>query len=111
MWSARVKRVANQLSDDPNARDLKAPEDEAASLLEALDARIRAIVAEELEKRSPDNDQWLTIKQVKGLTGLSEWTIRQLIAEGKLPVFQPNPGKPPLRIMRGNLRLCLEGKS
>jgi excisionase family DNA binding protein len=41
-------------------------------------------------------------------TGLSEWHIRQKIREGKLRAYQPNPGKPPVRIRRSDLRKLLE---
>lgn len=77
-------------------------DDEKDPLLEALDARIRAIVVEELEKRAPPDDEWLTVGQAMKMTNISEWTIRQLARQGKIMVYQ-NPGRRPLRINRRSL--------
>ena len=42
------------------------------------------------------------------LTSLGKWHVRQLarklLAEGSPDVYQPNPGRPPLRLRRSALR-------
>jgi hypothetical protein len=74
-------------------------------LLAALDERMRAIAR---EKRGADGDEWLSVKQACEVTSLGAWHARQLarklLAEGSPDVYQPNPGRPPLRIRRSALR-------
>jgi hypothetical protein len=74
-------------------------------LLAALDERMRAIAR---ETRGADDDEWLSVKQAAELTSLGQWHIRQLarklLAENSPDVYQPNPGRPPLRLRRSALR-------
>jgi hypothetical protein len=74
-------------------------------VLAALDERIRRIVREEA---GGAEDGWLTVKQAAELTSLSVWHVRQfarkLLAEGNPDVYQPSPGRPPLRLRRSALR-------
>jgi len=74
-------------------------------VLAALDERMRAIAR---ETRGADGDEWLSVKQAAELTSLGQWHIRQLarklLAEGSPDVYQPNPGRPPVRLRRSALR-------
>ena len=74
-------------------------------VLAALDARMRAIAQ---EARGESGDEWLSVKQACEVTNLSAWHIRQfakkLLAERSDCVYQPNRGRPPLRIRRSALR-------
>jgi hypothetical protein len=77
---------------------------ETDSLLKALDAHIRAVVVDEIEKRMPaPGGEWLTIKEAIEQASLSEWHVRKLVRNGSVQFYQPNPGKPPLRINRRSL--------
>jgi hypothetical protein len=53
-------------------------------------------------------DDWLDVRQAMEFTRLGEWHVRQLArklqAQGSPDVYQPNPGKKPLRIRRSALR-------
>ena len=73
-------------------------------VLAALDARMRAIAQ---EARGESGDEWLSVKQACEVTNLSAWHIRQfakkLLAEKSDCVYQPNRGRPPLRIRRSAL--------
>jgi hypothetical protein len=76
-------------------------------VLNALDERMRQIALE--MQGAPAADEWLTVKQVAGLTNLSQGHIREMarcmFAEGSEDVYQPNgPGTQPLRIRRARLR-------
>jgi excisionase family DNA binding protein len=79
----------------------------------SLEELIRRIAREEAEKllterQTETGDEWLTVEQAAKLTSLGEWHIRQLVrrllAEGSSEVYQPNPGRPPVRIRRSALR-------
>jgi hypothetical protein len=75
------------------------------ALLEALDERMRSIAR---ETGGATDDEWLSVKQAAELTSLGKWHVRQLarklLAEGSRDVYQPNPGRPPLRLRRSALR-------
>ena len=70
-------------------------------VLAALDERMRRIARESAPATS--DDCWLTTKQAAKLTGTSEWTIRKLARLGLLEKYQPNPGRPPLRVKKSSL--------
>jgi hypothetical protein len=74
-------------------------------VLAALDERMRAIAR---ETGGATDDEWLSVKQAAELTSLGKWHVRQLarklLAEGSRDVYQPNPGRPPLRLRRSALR-------
>ncbi len=68
---------------------------------EEIKARVAA-----LEEQLPHHmdEEWVTVKRAAQITGLSQWNIRQLARQGKLEIYQPNLGRPPLRIKRDSLR-------
>lgn len=70
-------------------------------VLEALDERMRRIARESAPGVA--GDCWLTTKQAAELAGTSEWTIRKLARQGLLEKYQPNPGRPPLRVKKSSL--------
>jgi hypothetical protein len=49
-------------------------------------------------------EEWVDVPRGSEITGLSQWTIRQMVRQGKFEIYQPNPGRPPLRIKRDSLR-------
>lgn len=76
--------------------------------LASLDERMRRIAEEVFEqKRAAGGDEWLSVEQACQLTNLSEWHVRQFARElrekGSPDVYQPNAGRPPLRIRRAAL--------
>lgn len=68
---------------------------------EEIKARVAA-----LEEQLPHHmgEDWVTVERAAQITGLSQWTIRQMVRQGKFEIYQPNPGRPPLRIKRDSLR-------
>lgn len=74
-------------------------------VLAAFDERMRSIAR---ESGGASGEEWLTVREAAALTSLGVWHVRQLarklLAEGSPDVYQPNPGKPPLRIRRSALR-------
>jgi hypothetical protein len=71
----------------------------------ALEERMREIARAEAASSA---DDWLDVRQAMEFTRLGEWHVRQLArklqAQGSPDVYQPNPGKKPLRIRRSALR-------
>jgi hypothetical protein len=67
----------------------------------AVDEKLPALLDEKLRELQ---DAWLSVREAKAYSGLSEWTLRKMAREGKVKKFQPNPGKPPLRISRNSLQ-------
>jgi hypothetical protein len=59
------------------------------------------------ERHKATGDDWLSVPQACEFTNLSEWHIRQrakeLLAAGSPDVYQPNPGRAPVRIRRAAL--------
>jgi hypothetical protein len=49
-------------------------------------------------------EDWVTVERATQITGLSQWHIREMVRQGKFEIYQPNPGRPPLRIKRDSLR-------
>lgn len=72
-------------------------------VLAALDERMRLIAREAQTAGGADGDCWLTTAQAAELAHTSEWTIRKLARLGVLEKYQPNPGRPPLRIKKSSL--------
>lgn len=73
-----------------------------ATLIERIvDEKLPALVEEKLRAMG---DEWLTVREAHEMTKLSEWTIRQMARKGEVKIYQPNPGKPPLRISRNSLQ-------
>jgi excisionase family DNA binding protein len=80
--------------------------------MSALEEQITAIIEQVVSKRLPAlleeklraaEDEWLTVKQASKVANISQWTVRRIAREGQVAVYQPNPGKPPLRISRNSL--------
>ena len=72
----------------------------------ALDERMRIIALEAAGKT--EADEWLSVKEAAEIASLSTWHMKQLArklkAENSPDVYQPNPGRPSLRIRRSALR-------
>jgi hypothetical protein len=80
-----------------------------ANLESQFRSLIEQVVAQQLpalveEKLRAAEDQWLSVEDAHKFSGLSPWTIRHLARQGKIKKFQPNPGKPPVRISRNSLQ-------
>lgn len=78
-----------------------------------LNDYIRRLAREEAERVFAErgasaDDEWLDVPAAAKLAHTGEWHIRQFIkklqAEGSPDVYQPNPGRPPLRVRRSALR-------
>ena len=76
-----------------------------------LGAWIDERVGRAVERRLAElgvTDEWLTVAEAAEVTKLGEWHVRQLIkrlqARDSTDVYQPNPGRPPVRIKRSALR-------
>lgn len=76
-------------------------------LLEALDRRVREIIAQ--ETRGISDDDWLSYAQIAELTGLSDWTIGEAVRRGELEADYPRPRCP--RVKRSKLREWMERRS
>ena len=78
-------------------------------LLSALDERVRRIAEQVFEeRRAAEGDEWVSVAQACQITSLGEWHVRQfvreLLARGSADVYQPNPGRAPVRIRRAALQ-------
>jgi hypothetical protein len=87
----------------PEQKDASLESQFTAILEKLVDAKLPALVEQKLRSA----DDWLTVKQAMEISNLSEWTIRKIARQGKVKVYQPNPGKPPLRISRNSLQKYL----
>lgn len=76
-------------------------------LREFVRREARAVFEEMFAEREAGDDEWLSVSQAAEMTQLSEWTIRQLARKGLLEKYQPNPGRPPLRIRRSAIRALM----
>lgn len=76
----------------------------------ALDA-ITALVLERLREQGAFTPakEWLSMKEARAISGLSEHEIRKRIKHGELQIHQPNRGRPPLLINRQSLLSSMGG--
>jgi len=83
--------------------------DTIAVMLDALEGRMRQIAAEVVREQSQQSVGGVKVKTAAGMLDMTEWRVRQLIKEGKLPVVHPTPNT--IRIPLASLRRFLEEQS
>lgn len=75
-------------------------------MLATLEGRMRQIAAEVVREQAEQSIGGVKVKTAAAMLDMTEWRVRQLIKEGKLPVVRPTPNT--IRIPLASIRHFLE---